>query len=109
MGGGHARGWAGDGDAGNPGPPKRPKSKKTTKNQSQSQKAKGKGTPLHARRASAVADMAWGGASSKGRSSCPSLNYLCRKKAAYCIAKGIRLELPWVQSGAMPADGLSRL
>ena len=54
-------------------------------------------------------NMAWGGASGKGRSSCPSLNYLCRKKAAYCIAKGIRLELPWVQSGAMPADGLSRL
>ena len=54
-------------------------------------------------------NMAWGGASSKGRSSCPSLSYLCRKKAAYCIAKGIRLELPWVQSGAMPADGLSRL
>ena len=45
-----------DGHAGNPGPPKALKSKKNTKHQSQRQNTKGKGTPLHARRASAVAD-----------------------------------------------------
>lgn len=44
----------------------------------------------------------------KGRSSSWPLMFIIRKKAAVCLATGIRLLLPWVESVLMPADGLSR-
>lgn len=50
----------------------------------------------------------WGGAACKGRSPAPSLNHLCRRKAAFCLAKRWVLMLPWVQSAAQPADEASR-
>ena len=44
----------------------------------------------------------------KGRSSSWPLMFLLRKKSAICLAAGIRLLLPWVESVRMPADSLSR-
>ena len=49
------------------------------------------------------------GSFSKGRSTAPGLNRLCRKRAALTVAGQIQLHLPWVQSVVMPADGLSRI
>ena len=48
------------------------------------------------------------GASMKGRSVAPALNYLLRKKAANCVAACINMILPWTASALMPADALSR-
>ena len=49
------------------------------------------------------------GACTKGRSPSPGLNFLLRQKAAACLAAGIRLLVPWVESALQPADDLSRL
>ncbi len=49
------------------------------------------------------------GSFAKGRASSEALNRLCRKRAAISIAAEIYMLLPWVQSGVMPADWLSRL
>jgi hypothetical protein len=49
------------------------------------------------------------GAMMKGRSPASSLNYVLRRKTASCLAAGLRLLLPWVESDKMPADFLSRL
>ena len=51
----------------------------------------------------------WGGAATKGRLPSPALNYLCRRKAALCLAKRWTLMLPWVQSSDQPADHGSRI
>lgn len=48
------------------------------------------------------------GASAKGRSSAPALNFLLRKKAANCVASQLAFILPWTASQLMPADELSR-
>ena len=44
----------------------------------------------------------------KGRSSVWSIMYILRKKSAVCLATSLKLILPWVESGKMPADSLSR-
>lgn len=44
----------------------------------------------------------------KGRSPSYGLNRLLRRKAALCLATGIRLFLPWVESSRQPADESSR-
>ena len=44
----------------------------------------------------------------KGRSSVWSIMYILRKKPAVCLATSLKLILPWVESGKMPADSLSR-
>jgi hypothetical protein len=49
------------------------------------------------------------GVFTKGRSAAPSLMYLARMKAAHCLAAGITLILPWVQTTVMPADDSSRV
>jgi hypothetical protein len=48
------------------------------------------------------------GASHKGRSPSPSLNYVLRRKASRTLAFAIRLVLPWVETTLQPADWLSR-
>lgn len=48
------------------------------------------------------------GAMNKGRSTSAPLNYLCRRRAASCLAGGFAVLLPWVESARMPADELSR-
>ena len=48
------------------------------------------------------------GALTKGRSTAPALNRLCRQKAALGLASQIQVLLPWVESAKMPADSLSR-
>ena len=48
------------------------------------------------------------GAMNKGRSTAPALNFLCRRRAGSCLAGGISILLPWVESAKMPADELSR-
>ena len=48
------------------------------------------------------------GAFSKGRSAVWELNVLCRRRAALCLATGIRFLLPWVETARQPADQLSR-
>ena len=45
----------------------------------------------------------------KGRSPSFALNRILRQKSAVCLAGGIRLFLPWVESCKQPADHLSRL
>jgi hypothetical protein len=54
-------------------------------------------------------NMAVSGSFNKGRSSTHSLNYLCRKRAAWCLVTAMRLVLPWVETVLQPADGLSRV
>ncbi len=44
----------------------------------------------------------------KGRSPSYALNRLLRRKAALCLATGIRMFLPWVESSRQPADESSR-
>ena len=48
------------------------------------------------------------GATEKGRSPAPALNRLLRKKAAQCLAAGMVLHFPWVETLKMPADRASR-
>ena len=48
-------------------------------------------------------------AMSKGRSSSYPLLRIIRQKSATCLASGLRLFLPWVQSAKQPADNASRL
>ena len=48
------------------------------------------------------------GALMKGRSPAPSLNYLARQKAGYCLAGGLTMLLPRVETYHQPADDLSR-
>ena len=45
----------------------------------------------------------------KGRSPSFALNRILRQKSAVCIASGLRLFLPWVESCKQPADHLSRI
>ena len=45
----------------------------------------------------------------KGRSPSYALNRVLRQKAGACLAAGLRLYLPWVESCRQPADHLSRL
>ncbi len=45
----------------------------------------------------------------KGRSPSFALNRILRQKAAICLAGGMRLGLPWVESAKQPADKASRL
>ncbi len=47
-------------------------------------------------------------AHSKGRSSSLPVNYLCRRRAALCLASNIRLIFPWLESALPPADNASR-
>ena len=64
----------------------------------------------HRRRVAALEDnMAVSGATAKGRSPSPALNYLCRQKAANTVSAQIQLLLPWVETSRQPADELSRL
>ena len=49
------------------------------------------------------------GASTKGRSSSPLLNFLLRQRAATLLAADILLLLPWVETSLQPADELSRV
>ena len=49
------------------------------------------------------------GASHKGRSGAPLLNFLLRRKAAAQLASDVLLSLPWVQTSLQPADALSRV
>ncbi len=49
------------------------------------------------------------GASAKGRSPAPALNFLLRQKTASAVAAEVFSSLPWVQTKVMPADDLSRL
>lgn len=44
-----------------------------------------------------------------GRSPSFSLNRILRQKAAICLAGGLRVGLPWVESAKQPADKASRL
>ena len=50
----------------------------------------------------------WAGATSKGRSQSPSLNYLLRRKAGLSLLSEIACLLPWCETSKMPADELSR-
>ena len=54
-------------------------------------------------------NMATAGSNAKGRSAAPAVNFLLRQKAGSCLAAEIFTVLPWVQTTAMPADGLSRM
>lgn len=45
----------------------------------------------------------------KGRSPSFALNRVLRQKAAICLAGGLRLGLPWVESAKQPADKASRI
>ena len=45
----------------------------------------------------------------KGRSPSFALNRILRQKSALCLAGGLRLGLPWVESAKQPADKASRL
>ena len=54
-------------------------------------------------------NMALAGAWAKGRSPSQCLNFILRRKSGLCLASGILMLLPWVQSHLMPADHLSRL
>ncbi len=49
------------------------------------------------------------GSFAKGRSPAPALNFLLRQRAAAAVAAQLQIMLPWVQTSAMAADGLSRL
>ena len=49
------------------------------------------------------------GAVNKGRSSSWPLNFLIRKISAYLIFSNCTLFLPWLETGRMPADWLSRV
>jgi len=53
-------------------------------------------------------NMPWGCAVAKGRSPAPAVNFLLRKRCGYCLACGLSIVLPWMDSSRMPADGLSR-
>ena len=44
----------------------------------------------------------------KGRSPAEPLNFLCRRRAALCLASEITAAAPWVQTSVMPADEASR-
>ena len=48
------------------------------------------------------------GASSKGRSPSPALNYLARVKVASSLAADLQTLLPWVQTTRQTADAISR-
>ena len=66
-------------------------------------------TPLHKSIVVNLEDnMPVSGAFNKGRSSAWQLNYLCRRKAAICVASSISLFLPWIETQLQPADKLSR-
>ena len=52
---------------------------------------------------------AFGGASAKGRSPAPALNYILRQMTAVCRLCRFIVILPWVQSAVQPADEASRL
>ena len=54
-------------------------------------------------------NMAWSGASSKGRSTAPAMNFLLRRRASLSLLSEIKVPLPWCESNKQPADGLSRL
>ena len=45
----------------------------------------------------------------KGRSPSFALNRVLRQKAAICLAGGLRVGLPWVESAKQPADKASRI
>jgi len=45
----------------------------------------------------------------KGRSPSFALNRILRQKAAICLAGGLRVGLPWVESAKQPADKASRI
>ena len=45
---------------------------------------------------------------SKGRSSTPALNFLLRRRCAFCCFAEITIVAPWVESGKQPADESSR-
>ncbi len=49
------------------------------------------------------------GAFAKGRSPAPAVNFLLRQRTASSLAAELTAILPWVQTAAMAADGLSRL
>ena len=49
------------------------------------------------------------GASAKGRSPAPALNFLLQQKTASAVAAEVFTSLPWVQTKVMPADDLARL
>ena len=63
---------------------------------------------LHHKFSSLEDNMAVAGAWRKGRSSAFGLNRLMRKRAALCLASGIELVMPWIDTRRMPADQLSR-
>ena len=44
----------------------------------------------------------------KGRSPAPAVNYMCRRKAGLALASGVRVILPWTETGNNPADKSSR-
>ncbi len=54
-------------------------------------------------------NLAAAGAYAKGRSPAPALNFLLRKRAAWCVAGRLQLLLPWTVTTLMPADEASRL
>ena len=53
-------------------------------------------------------NMPCAGALAKGRSSRGPLNFLMRRRCAFCVGSKITLLAPWVESGKQPADEASR-
>lgn len=66
-------------------------------------------TPLQSIVINLEDNMPVSGAFNKGRSAAwQLLNYLCRRKAAICLASSISLFLPWIETTLQPADKLPR-
>ena len=53
-------------------------------------------------------NMACAGALAKGRSSSAPLNFLLRRRCAFCVGAELVLLAPWVESCKQPADEASR-